>query len=187
MDQLILAYLLLLAFFLPEAFIRKSRNAKNSGKTKDDKKSTFLVAMALSSVLILSEILNLLRLGRFRNAWISIAGLALMVTGLVIRSWSMLTLQKFYTRTLHVQEQQQLIKKGPYKHIRHPGYLGTILTWEAAGLAMQNFMVLIVAVVLISSAYIYRIQQEEKMLLRKFGDDFLSYKKHSWRLIPFIW
>jgi protein-S-isoprenylcysteine O-methyltransferase Ste14 len=184
---LILAYLLLVAFFLPEVLIRKSSEGKNTGKTKDDKKSTLFVALALSSVLILSEILNLLAWGTFRNVWISIAGLVIMATGLVIRSWSMLTLKKSYTRTLRVHEHQQLFRKGPYLYIRHPGYLGTILTWEAAGLAMENFLILIVAVLLVSSAYTYRIQKEEKMLLRQFGDEFLSYKRHSWRLIPFIW
>jgi protein-S-isoprenylcysteine O-methyltransferase Ste14 len=74
-----------------------------------------------------------------------------------------------------------------FDHIRHPGYLGTILIWGAAGLAMQNKIVFAVGTILILIAYFYRITNEEKMLENEFGEKYIDYKKHTWRLIPFIW
>jgi protein-S-isoprenylcysteine O-methyltransferase len=187
MLQLILAYLLLLAFFLTEVFIRKDRGAKSIRKTKDDNKSTIFLAVVLSTVLILSEVFNFLRLGTFSNRMISIAGLVIMIIGLFIRIWSMLALRAYYTRTLRTTAHQQLIKKGPYRSIRHPGYLGTLLIWCPAGLAMQNLFVFILAIILIPAAYVYRIRNEERMLAKQFDGQYVEYRKHSWRLLPFIW
>jgi protein-S-isoprenylcysteine O-methyltransferase Ste14 len=110
-----------------------------------------------------------------------------MVVGLLLRIWSMLTLSKYYTRTLLTIEKQEIVKKGPYRVIRHPGYLGTILIWSAAGLAMQNEIIFIVATIMILIAYLYRIENEEQMLIKQFGEKYTDYKKHSWRLIPLIW
>ena len=110
-----------------------------------------------------------------------------MSTGLVIRVWSMKTLNKYYTRVLVTAEDQKIIKKGPYKIIRHPGYLGTILVWSAAGLAMQNLIIFIAATGMILIAYFYRINNEEKMLFEQFGEKFTDYTIHTWRLLPLVW
>ena len=110
-----------------------------------------------------------------------------MTLGLFIRIHSMLTLNKYYIRTLVLIDEQELVKKGLYKFIRHPGYLGTIFIWGASGLAMQNWVVFIISAIMIFIAYYYRINNEEKMLIEKFGDKYLNYRKHSWRLFPMIW
>ena len=110
-----------------------------------------------------------------------------MILGISIRIWSMRVLSRFYTRTLTTVEAHSLVRKGPYRIIRHPGYLGTVLVWGAAGLAMHNFIIIILATLLIILAYVYRIKNEEVMLLNQFSDQYREYQKHSWRLLPFIW
>jgi protein-S-isoprenylcysteine O-methyltransferase Ste14 len=110
-----------------------------------------------------------------------------MCVGLIIRIWSMRTLSKYYTRTLIITEEQQIIKKGPYRIIRYPGYLGTILIWSGAGLAMQDIIIFILATSLILIAYFYRINNEEKMLAAQFVEKFSEYKKHTWRILPPVW
>ena len=99
----------------------------------------------------------------------------------------MKTLSKYYTRVLTTTEEQEIIKKGPYKIIRHPGYLGTMLTWSAAGVAMQNLIIFIAGTGMMLIAYFYRINYEEKMLVDKFGEKFNDYKKHTWRILPPVW
>ena len=187
MVAFILAYLILISFFLLEIFIRKGSTAKSIGKTKSDKKSTYLIGLTLSVILFLSIIFNLLKIGTFDNRKVALFGLTIMTLGLIIRIYSMLTLNKYYTRTLTFTAEHELVKKGLYKFIRHPGYLGTILIWCTSGLAMQNKIIFIIAVILTFIAYYYRIDNEEKMLIEKFGEKYLDYKKHSWRLFPLIW
>jgi protein-S-isoprenylcysteine O-methyltransferase Ste14 len=187
MLQLIFTYLLVITFFSLEFFLRKDKTAKSIDKTNSDNKSTKFIGLSFFIILIISIILNLLKIGEFDNMRLAIIGLMIMVVGLLIRIWSMLTLSKYYTRTLLTIEKQEIVKKGPYRIIRHPGYLGTILIWSAAGLAMENEIIFIVATIMILIAYLYRIENEEQMLIKQFGEKYTDYKKHSWRLIPLIW
>jgi protein-S-isoprenylcysteine O-methyltransferase Ste14 len=187
MTERILAYVFLAFFFLMDFLIRKDKIAKSIDKKRDDNNSTLLILLIIFVVLILSGILNSFNVGTFNNTSIAIIGLTIMIIGILIRIHSMLTLSKFYTRTLITVDKQEIIKRGLYKIIRHPGYLGTILIWSAAGLAMQNIIVFVVTTLLILIAYYYRINNEERMLVQNFGDTYTEYKNQSWRLIPFIW
>jgi len=167
--------------------IRKDKTAKSVERTKDDNKSTMLILLTFFVVLVLSIVLNIFKLGTFDNILLGRIGLGIMILGLIIRVTSMLTLSKYYTRTLITVEEQEIVKTGLYKIIRHPGYLGTILIWSAAGLGMTNKIVLITGTILIVLAYYYRIDNEEKMLQQQFKGKYSEYMKHSWRLIPFVW
>jgi protein-S-isoprenylcysteine O-methyltransferase Ste14 len=187
MIERIVAYLLLAFFFLIDFIIRKGKTAKSIEHTKDDKLSTMFIGFTFFIVLVLSMVLNFFSLGKFDNTTLAWIAVTIMITGLVIRIHSMLTLRNYYTRTLITVEKQKMVKKGLYKIIRHPGYLGTILIWSAAGLAMENKIIFTVATILILLAYYYRINNEEKMLFQNFGEEYADYKKHSWRLIPIVW
>jgi len=187
MLQTKIAYLLLAGYFLLEFVLRKDKTAKSIGKTEDDNKSTRLIGLTFFIVLFLSFILNFLNIGQFQNLLIANIGLAMMVTGLLLRIWSMKTLSKYYTRTLLVVDQQKIIRDSPYKIIRHPGYLSSILIWTGAGLGMQNIIIFFIASLLMCIAYYHRIINEEKMLKDQFGSQYQDYQKQSWRLIPFVW
>ena len=187
MMQLITAYLLLITFFMLEFILRKDKAAKSLDKSEADMKSTYLIGLTIFLVLVLSVTFNFLHIGGFNNEIISWLGVCIMVIGLSVRIWSMKTLNKYYTRVLTTTKEQEIIKKGPYKIIRHPGYLGTMLTWSAAGLAMQNLIIFIAATCMMLIAYFYRINYEEKMLVDKFGEKFNDYKKHTWRILPPVW
>jgi protein-S-isoprenylcysteine O-methyltransferase len=57
-------------------------------------------------------------------AW---TGVLLGALGLGLRFWAVLTLRDRYTRTLLVQDDHAIERGGPYRWIRHPGYLGSLL------------------------------------------------------------
>jgi protein-S-isoprenylcysteine O-methyltransferase Ste14 len=84
-----------------------------------------------------------------------------------------------------VTENQTIVRMGPYRLIRHPGYLGSILMWTGAAAATANWIVLVITLIAILSAYIYRIQNEEKMLLTT-NAEYGEYRTQTWRLIPFL-
>ena len=187
MTERILTYILLIIFFGMDFIIRKDKTAKSTEDTKDDNKSTLLILSTFFVVLILSIRLNIFKIGTFDNPFLGRIGLGIMALGFTIRITSMLTLSKYYTRTLITVDKQEIIKRGIYKIIRHPGYFGTILIWSAAGLGMTNSLVFISGTILIVLAYYYRINNEEKMLQQEFKEIYSDYMKHSWRLIPFVW
>jgi protein-S-isoprenylcysteine O-methyltransferase Ste14 len=183
----IAAYLLLATFFLLERFLRKGETAKNISAKKIDKKSTLLLLIAYFTVLAVSLVLNATEVGTFANTAIAIAGLIFMAIGIVIRIWSMSILKAYFTRTLDLADKQSLITRGPYAIVRHPGYLGSLLIWGFAGLAMQNFVIFFISVTMLVVAYAYRINSEEEMMHKNFGNLYEEYKKHTWKVLPPIW
>ncbi len=114
-------------------------------------------------------------------------GVALMVGGLAMRVWAFSALGRFYTRTLRVSDQQTVVTAGPYRYIRHPGYLGMLALWIGAGLAAGNAILLLIGTVVVTLAYLYRMDAEEAMLVRLLGDDYRRYRTHTRRLIPLIY
>ena len=183
----IAAYVLLLGFFLIEGFLR--RGSKDRGKTKFDKGSTSFISVIMGTSFVLLFAAPLLN--GWHIAWIpwpavGIAGVCLAVIGLVIRCVAFATLGRFFTRTLQKTEDHKLVTSGIYHDIRHPGYLSDILTFLGLGMAVCNWIPVAFVAVTFSAGYAYRIRTEERMLIEVFGEDYVNYKKHSKRLIPFI-
>lgn len=181
-----IAYLIVFVFFAMDFIIRKGA-AASMNKTKDDKHSTRYIILAMLIILISAEISGYFDFGYFRQFAVSVIALFVMLAGLGIRIYSMLKLKDYYTRTLVTTGRQELIRTGLYKHIRHPGYLGTLLVWLSFGIALHNYIVAIIALLTIVPAYVYRIRTEEKMLAQQFGQEYINYQKTSWRLLPYIW
>jgi len=183
----IIAYILLFAFFFLDFLIRDGRQAKATANTAEDNKSAFFLLVSFAFILLLAVLTGFFHFGYILNYKWALPGLIIMLAGFAIRIYSMLTLRRYYTRILSVSGKQTIVKKGIYGIIRHPGYLGTIMIWGACGLAMLNGVVLFTSLVLLFSAYTYRINNEEKMMQSNFKEEYAMYMKKTWRLIPFIW
>jgi protein-S-isoprenylcysteine O-methyltransferase len=113
-------------------------------------------------------------------------GLGLELAGLGLRAWSMRTLGESYSRTLRVQGAQQVIDRGPYRFVRHPGYAGSLMIWTGFALTSRSFAVVEVVGALLSVAYHRRVGAEEA-LLRRDLPGYVAYSKRTKRLIPFVW
>ena len=186
-----LAYLLLGVFFALERRLRQGQSAQSLETGAFDRKSTRLIGGAFLIslfVLLLTPILNRIQRGRSSipsaGGW---AGLGLMLGGIGLRAWANTILGAFYTRTLRVTEEQQLIQHGPYRLLRHPGYTGSIPLWIGAGLASMNRVSAATIAIVTASAYIYRIKAEEFMLEQTFGSAYRAYQRGTWRLFPLIY
>jgi len=186
----ILGYALISFFLASEGRTRKGQPAQSLERGGFDRKSTAFVGAAwllTGSGLLLALPLNYFRIGSMTfGSVVGWSGLLIAAGGISIRLWANRTLGEHYTRTLRVATTQTILQKGPYRNIRHPGYLGSTLMWVGAGLATTNWIVVILAVVLMSAAYYYRIRVEEEMLMVTLGAEYLEYKARTWRLIPFV-
>ncbi len=85
-----------------------------------------------------------------------------MVAGIALRIWANRVLGAYYTRTLRIQSGQSVVRAGPYRLIRHPGYTGALLMWFGAILATRNWITLVVVGVSVVGVYLYRITTEER-------------------------
>jgi len=81
------------------------------------------------------------------------------------------------------RETPSVIRKGVFNKVRHPIYLGAILLY--AGLLLLKLSLAAVGVwVIIILFYHFIALYEEKLLLQKFGDAYIEYKKEVPMWIP---
>jgi len=177
---------LLMAGFGVMEVLRRGATAKKVVPTAADRGTTVLIvaAYALAVVAISSHWLpNVALPAPEAVGWV---GVAVGLLGFSIRLWSMQVLGRFYTRTLVTTSDQQVVRTGPYRLVRHPGYLGSILVWMGAAATSGNALSLVAVTALLAIAYTHRIRTEEKMLTDALGEPYAEYRRHSWRLLPFV-
>jgi protein-S-isoprenylcysteine O-methyltransferase Ste14 len=191
MLTILLAYFIIGLYFVIDNCARQSNQAKSLERGQYDRRSTVLVsvAFAISALALLAApFLNRFHIGYFPLAvWMGWIGVIVMGFSLLLRWWANRTLGAFYTRTLCVAEEHRIIQEGPYKVIRHPGYLGVILMWTGASLTVMNWIATVAVLASMLAAYHYRMNVEETMLLTATGDEYHSYQSRTWRLIPFVY
>jgi protein-S-isoprenylcysteine O-methyltransferase Ste14 len=117
----------------------------------------------------------------------TIIGLIMLVAGITIRVVSINILGKHFTATVNIDEKHELIQKGPYKFVRHPGYSGAFIAIIGCPLFLNNLYTVFVATAAMGIAYYIRINLEEEALSGHFGDAYKAYQKKTHRLLPFIW
>lgn len=117
----------------------------------------------------------------------STVALIFMVLGLILRTWAVHTLGKFFTMHIAVHNEQKIIRNGPYKYFRHPSYVGAFLTYVGTAFLMHSWYSLIICLIILPIVWIRRIYYEEKLLISQFGDKYLEYSKSVKKVIPFIW
>ena len=114
------------------------------------------------------------------------SGLFLICTGLIIRWIAILKLKKSFTVNVSVTENQMIVQSGIYKQIRHPSYLGSLLSFAGLALVFNDWLTFAIIFIPILFAFMYRIQIEEKLLSQVFGAQYTDYIENSKKLIPKI-
>ncbi len=115
------------------------------------------------------------------------SGIAAMLAGMLLRWWSVHTLAQYFTVDIAIQPGQELIRRGPYRLLRHPSYTGALLTVFGFGIALGDLPAALVVIVPITAAFLWRIRIEEQMLAQAFPDAYPAYARETRRLIPFVW
>jgi protein-S-isoprenylcysteine O-methyltransferase Ste14 len=115
------------------------------------------------------------------------AGIAVFVTGAVLRGWSFLTLGKYFSYVIEVSPDQPVVTAGPYRAVRHPTYAGGMLIFLGLGLASANWIGLAAITLLPLAIVIWRIRIEENALLTTLGERYRSYAGQHKRLVPLVW
>ena len=173
-----------------EVYLVLRDNSRGKGKTTIDRRTrnynfiSLIIAISCAALVSWIPLFQFNRRGTSVVFWI---GIIIIVLGLFLRYWSINILGKYFRTTVEVEESQKIVQKGPYKFIRHPSYSGIILFCIGYGLAVQNWLSLIIAISLPTIALLYRIKIEEEALVKGIGTDYEAYQKKTKKLIPGIW
>lgn len=90
------------------------------------------------------------------------------------------------TVRIQIEKNHHVINTGPYKIVRHPGYLGMLLGSIALPLALGSVLALIPLFIMIV-LIIVRTYFEDTTLQRELTGYAAYCKEVKYRLIPFIW
>lgn len=111
----------------------------------------------------------------------------LVIFGASIVLWAKKA-NKFYAETVRIQYERHhvVITDGPYRYVRHPGYLGYMIISIAVPLMLGSLAALIPSTFIILG-YLARTVLEDVTLQRQFKGYYDYTKKVPYRLIPGIW
>jgi protein-S-isoprenylcysteine O-methyltransferase len=116
-----------------------------------------------------------------------IAGIAIAVTGVALRQWSVATLGSFFTTSVEVQSDHRIVTRGPYAVLRHPSYTGLLIIVAGLTLALGSWLSCLVATALATAGVARRIAVEESALASHLGPDWTAFARTRKRLIPMVW
>lgn len=133
-----------------------------------------------------------LDVGRFH--WSDTIPTELRISGLVVYTifggltiWAVVV-NRFFSPIVRLQQDRghHLVTMGPYRFVRHPGYLGMVLSVPASGLALGSWLALIPAVAY--AVIILRRAAIEDDFLRQNLSGYESYAEAvRYRLLPGLW
>ncbi len=116
-----------------------------------------------------------------------IAGVAVAVTGIFLRQWSVVTLGSFFTTAVEVQGDHHIVQAGPYAWLRHPSYTGALLTVVGLSLGLGSWLGCLVATLFALAALVQRILIEEQALSMRLGPAWTAFAAPRKRLVPLVW
>lgn len=127
----------------------------------------------------------------YRFSWSHIP-LRLVITATIIMIlgyimfFIVMTENSYASRIIEIQVNQKVIDYGLYSIIRHPLYLSSLILYGASPIVLGSYYALI-PMMLLPAILVYRIINEEKLLINGL-EGYKDYmKKVRYRLIPYIW
>ena len=188
------AWLFLGILFIPmiiAGFVLMARNPellKKRLNAKEEQKEQKLV-VALSGVMFLLAFivagLNFRFQWVIQPVWVSIAGAVVFLLAYVMYA-EVLRENTYLSRTVEVQEGQQVISTGLYGVVRHPMYSATLFLFLSMGIVLGSpisFIILLCYIPIIA----IRMKNEEKVLSEGLPGYTEYIQKVRYRVIPYIW
>jgi len=118
---------------------------------------------------------------------LQIAALVIAALGYALGTWAMAA-NVFFSKVVRIQEDRghAVATGGPYRYVRHPGYIGTI-AFELATPIMLGSLWALIPGVLAALLFVVRTALEDKTLQEEL-DGYKDYAAQvSYRLLPGIW
>lgn len=114
---------------------------------------------------------------------LQVAGVVLAWVGAPLVLWSRASLGRYWSGTVALKHDHQLIQSGPYRRVRHPLYTGLILAASGWCLCITTWSSLL-GVLSLFACFERRAHKEDALMASEFGAQFEAYRSRTGRLIP---
>jgi protein-S-isoprenylcysteine O-methyltransferase len=182
----LLALMLCASWWIAE-FVRSS--LRDSKSVDDLDKGTSRLWDASHLIAVIGFMVGFTRWGYepIAEQFIGVSGLALMVVGMVFRWRAISTLGSFFSGKVQILNEHRLVRKGVYRYIRHPSYLGALIAYFGLGVSFANWITFVLVFFPVLFAALRRMRVEEEVLRQAFGKDYAEYVNRTKRLLPKIY
>jgi protein-S-isoprenylcysteine O-methyltransferase Ste14 len=110
-------------------------------------------------------------------------GVVLFAAGGALRIWPVFVLGRRFSGLVAIQPGHTLVTSGVYGVIRHPSYLGLLVSSLGWALAFRSGVGVLLTALLVPPL-VARIRAEETLLRTQFGGEYEAYCSRTSRLIP---
>jgi protein-S-isoprenylcysteine O-methyltransferase Ste14 len=169
--------------------VRQRKRGGDATRDRADRGSLIVLYVGIAIGYSMAFALSFSKAGRLpgdQPLWL-LVGAVLIVAGLLVRRGAMRTLSELFTFEVEIAGDHRLVESGIYRRIRHPGYLGQILVFLGAAVALANALGVVAMLVATLVAFGWRIRVEEAALAARFGDAYEAYRRRTSRLVPGIY
>ena len=166
-----------------------ARRSSDRASVSHDRSSLQILWITISLSVMMGVLLAGRRWSAFgdRGAGWETAGVAVILAGLALRWWAILSLRHAFTVDVAVTIGQRVIESGPYRFVRHPAYTGVLLSFAGLGVLLRHWTSILVILVPITIALLHRIGIEERALQAGLGEAYTDFMRRKRRLVPFIY
>jgi protein-S-isoprenylcysteine O-methyltransferase Ste14 len=120
-------------------------------------------------------------------SWLAPGGFIVLLVGYALATWAFVV-NRFFSGVVRIQDDRghEVVTGGPYRFVRHPGYLGGLLSILATPLLLGSVWGFIPVVVYLA-ALITRTELEDRTL-KELLPGYREYRKQTrFKLLPGIW
>ncbi len=94
-------------------------------------------------------------------------GIGVALLGQALRVWA----------AGHIEKGREVTRSGPYKHLRHPLYVGSLLMGAGFVIAAASIWTALLAVAYFTVTYVAAVKSEEATLDARFSGEYSAYRE----------
>jgi protein-S-isoprenylcysteine O-methyltransferase len=113
------------------------------------------------------------------------ASLTLTAAGVLFAIWARFCLGGNWSAIVAVKQGHKLVRRGPYRLVRHPIYAGLLLAMAGTAIGfggLGGFLAVAIAL----AGFLAKARAEESFMLEEFGAGYEEYRSRVRALIPFV-
>jgi protein-S-isoprenylcysteine O-methyltransferase len=180
-------------FLASEVLLTITRRSRSKTGTKQDKSTLGMIWVVIGLSIVAGIFVSRSRFLWDHGLWmfqmpfgdgVTAVAVGLFAAGLILRWWAIITLGRFFTVDVTIEQDHQLVERGPFRWVRHPSYTGVLVAFIGWALTWRNWAVMAVVLVPIFIAFWRRMNVEENALRGALGARYEEYIKRTKRLVP---
>lgn len=184
----IISFIIMIIFYLFYIYKLIDLNKKNiktnqAGKGNKEKKVLIIErTMSISNVMqIIAMVISVLLINNSNNVYLNSLSIIFGILSILFFSLATITMKNNW-RVGIPEEKTSLVNYGIYKWSRNPAFVGFDLLYISITIMFFNIPLFIISMISILTLHI-QILQEEKHMIKMFGDEFNNYIKHTCRYL----